>query len=227
MKLVYCPHCRGTASVKPCTNYCSNVMKGCLANQADLDPEWQNLIGKIQPFLYDTVEFRSPGGINRGALVQLPLKADLSLQPAELLNEWVRVYGVLLYRCSTISFIQLKLIGKIRHQLFMLHHDHRGFPGVKYDWFYYHFYYSCLQLPHLPQAHHVAHYFTFLVKSPTVSPHISLCNISESESCQRIKMCDRINIYLNVVINMASSSHRLTFPPDNYSFKGTNMTTYM
>ncbi|XP_059197906.1 glypican-1-like [Centropristis striata] len=44
MKLVYCPHCRGIASVKPCSNYCSNVMKGCLANQADLDPEWQNLI---------------------------------------------------------------------------------------------------------------------------------------------------------------------------------------
>ncbi|XP_045904921.1 glypican-1 [Micropterus dolomieu] len=44
MKLVYCPHCRGMASVKPCSNYCSNVMKGCLANQADLDPEWQNLI---------------------------------------------------------------------------------------------------------------------------------------------------------------------------------------
>lgn len=60
MKLVYCPHCHGIASVKPCSNYCSNVMKGCLANQADLDPEWQNLIGKIQPFLYDSVE--SPGG---------------------------------------------------------------------------------------------------------------------------------------------------------------------
>ncbi|KAK2835203.1 hypothetical protein Q5P01_015687 [Channa striata] len=44
MRLVYCPHCRGLASVKPCSNYCSNVMKGCLANQADLDPEWQNLI---------------------------------------------------------------------------------------------------------------------------------------------------------------------------------------
>ncbi|XP_068175539.1 glypican-1 [Antennarius striatus] len=44
MKLVYCPHCRGLAAVKPCSSYCSNVMKGCLANQADLDPEWQNLI---------------------------------------------------------------------------------------------------------------------------------------------------------------------------------------
>lgn len=47
MKLVYCPYCRGIAA-KPCSAYCSNVMKGCLANQADLDPEWQNLISKIQ-----------------------------------------------------------------------------------------------------------------------------------------------------------------------------------
>ncbi|XP_027883722.1 glypican-1-like [Xiphophorus couchianus] len=44
MKLVYCPHCRGLASVQPCSNYCSNVMKGCLANQADLNPVWQELI---------------------------------------------------------------------------------------------------------------------------------------------------------------------------------------
>lgn len=44
MKLVYCPHCRGLGSVKPCINYCKNVMKGCLANQADLDTEWQSLI---------------------------------------------------------------------------------------------------------------------------------------------------------------------------------------
>lgn len=44
MKLVYCPHCRGLASLTPCSNYCSNVMKGCLANQADLNSEWQSLI---------------------------------------------------------------------------------------------------------------------------------------------------------------------------------------
>ncbi|XP_036411794.1 glypican-1b [Colossoma macropomum] len=43
MKLTYCPQCRGVASAKPCSSYCRNVMKGCLANQADLDTEWKNL----------------------------------------------------------------------------------------------------------------------------------------------------------------------------------------
>lgn len=45
-KMLYCPFCQGMLEVKPCKNYCLNVMKGCLANQADLDPEWNQYIGK-------------------------------------------------------------------------------------------------------------------------------------------------------------------------------------
>ncbi|XP_063280829.1 glypican-4-like isoform X2 [Prinia subflava] len=40
LKMMYCPHCQGLVSVKPCYNYCFNVMRGCLANQGDLDAEW-------------------------------------------------------------------------------------------------------------------------------------------------------------------------------------------
>uniref|UniRef100_A0A3P9MI70 Glypican 6b n=1 Tax=Oryzias latipes TaxID=8090 RepID=A0A3P9MI70_ORYLA len=43
-KMVYCPFCQGMPAVKPCKNYCLNVMKGCLANQADLNPEWNQYI---------------------------------------------------------------------------------------------------------------------------------------------------------------------------------------
>ncbi|XP_034559349.1 glypican-1b [Notolabrus celidotus] len=43
MRMTYCPHCRSMASARPCANYCSNVMKGCLANQADLNTEWRHL----------------------------------------------------------------------------------------------------------------------------------------------------------------------------------------
>ncbi|KAM6918904.1 glypican-1-like [Xenentodon cancila] len=43
MKMTYCPQCRGMPSARPCANYCSNVMKGCLANQADLNTEWRHL----------------------------------------------------------------------------------------------------------------------------------------------------------------------------------------
>ncbi|KAJ7422199.1 Glypican-1 [Willisornis vidua] len=47
MKLMYCPHCRGMSSVRPCNNYCLNVVKGCLANQADLNTEWKYLMDSL------------------------------------------------------------------------------------------------------------------------------------------------------------------------------------
>ncbi|XP_061648211.1 glypican-6b isoform X1 [Phyllopteryx taeniolatus] len=43
-KMSYCPFCQGMPAIKPCKNYCLNVIKGCLANQADLDPEWNHYI---------------------------------------------------------------------------------------------------------------------------------------------------------------------------------------
>ncbi|XP_027465122.1 glypican-4 isoform X2 [Zalophus californianus] len=44
LKMLYCSHCQGLVSVKPCYNYCSNIMRGCLANQGDLEFEWNNFI---------------------------------------------------------------------------------------------------------------------------------------------------------------------------------------
>ncbi|XP_061581824.1 glypican-4 [Cololabis saira] len=43
-KMLYCPYCSGQVALKPCQNYCLNVMRGCLANQADLDTEWNNFL---------------------------------------------------------------------------------------------------------------------------------------------------------------------------------------
>ncbi|KAL0973619.1 hypothetical protein UPYG_G00207230 [Umbra pygmaea] len=44
MRQWYCPLCRGMPSLRPCHSLCLNVMKGCLANRADLDTEWNNFI---------------------------------------------------------------------------------------------------------------------------------------------------------------------------------------
>ncbi|KAL6117997.1 gpc4 [Pungitius sinensis] len=44
MKMLYCPYCSGQVALKPCQNYCLNVLRGCLANQADLDAEWNNFL---------------------------------------------------------------------------------------------------------------------------------------------------------------------------------------
>uniref|UniRef100_A0A665WNR7 Glypican 2 n=1 Tax=Echeneis naucrates TaxID=173247 RepID=A0A665WNR7_ECHNA len=47
MRQWYCPLCRGVPSLRPCHSLCLNVMKGCLANQADLDTEWNNFIDAL------------------------------------------------------------------------------------------------------------------------------------------------------------------------------------
>ncbi|XP_072542817.1 glypican-6b isoform X2 [Salminus brasiliensis] len=43
-RMLYCPSCQGMTAAKPCRTYCLNVLKGCLVNQADVDPEWTNYI---------------------------------------------------------------------------------------------------------------------------------------------------------------------------------------
>ncbi|XP_043933206.1 glypican-2 [Protopterus annectens] len=47
MRMTYCPLCRGMPTLKSCNGFCRNVMKGCLANQADLDIEWNNFIDSL------------------------------------------------------------------------------------------------------------------------------------------------------------------------------------
>ncbi|CAL8403338.1 unnamed protein product [Boreogadus saida] len=39
-KMLFCPYCSGLPGLRPCNNFCLNVMRGCLANEADLDTEW-------------------------------------------------------------------------------------------------------------------------------------------------------------------------------------------
>ncbi|XP_032387229.1 glypican-1b [Etheostoma spectabile] len=61
MRMTYCPHCRGMASARPCANYCSNVMKGCLANQADLNTEWRHL---AETMMQVAGRFNGPSGVD-------------------------------------------------------------------------------------------------------------------------------------------------------------------
>uniref|UniRef100_UPI0037E7E9AD glypican-1b n=1 Tax=Semicossyphus pulcher TaxID=241346 RepID=UPI0037E7E9AD len=68
MRMTYCPHCRGMASARPCANYCSNVMKGCLANQADLNTEWRHL---AETMMQVADRFDGPSGVD-SVILSLP-----------------------------------------------------------------------------------------------------------------------------------------------------------
>ncbi|KAI8514275.1 peptidyl-dipeptidase inhibitor, partial [Branchiostoma belcheri] len=48
LKFKYCSHCQGKPLIKPCGNYCMNVMRGCLASVTDINPHWNSYIDVMQ-----------------------------------------------------------------------------------------------------------------------------------------------------------------------------------
>lgn len=46
--LLYCPHCRALTTVRPCSGYCVNVVRGCTAPVAELDNPWSDAVGSME-----------------------------------------------------------------------------------------------------------------------------------------------------------------------------------
>ncbi|XP_066239799.1 glypican-5 [Saccopteryx leptura] len=48
LRMQYCPHCQGLTLSKPCMGYCLNVVRGCLAHMAELNPHWHTYIRSLE-----------------------------------------------------------------------------------------------------------------------------------------------------------------------------------
>ncbi|XP_060690313.1 glypican-5b isoform X1 [Hemiscyllium ocellatum] len=70
VKMQYCSHCHGLTLIKPCVAYCLNVMRGCLANVADVDPHWQAYISNLNEL---TSIITGPQGVELALLRVAPL----------------------------------------------------------------------------------------------------------------------------------------------------------
>lgn len=46
MRMLYCSHCSGELTAKPCGNFCLNVIKGCLAYHVEMEQVWNQYLGK-------------------------------------------------------------------------------------------------------------------------------------------------------------------------------------
>ncbi|XP_022666689.1 glypican-1-like isoform X3 [Varroa destructor] len=55
-RMFYCPTCRGLYDLHPCISFCLNVMRGCFAPWADLDPAWSSLVDKTTLLLKKSQE---------------------------------------------------------------------------------------------------------------------------------------------------------------------------
>ncbi|XP_056319225.1 glypican-5a isoform X1 [Danio aesculapii] len=48
LRMSYCPHCQALTSSKPCMGYCLNVVRGCLANLAEVDTHWREFVRSLE-----------------------------------------------------------------------------------------------------------------------------------------------------------------------------------
>ncbi|XP_066513288.1 glypican-6a [Hoplias malabaricus] len=94
MKMLYCPYCGGFLGLRPCGNYCQNVMKGCLANQADLDPEWNLFIDAML-----LVAERLEGPFNIEAVME-PIDVKISEAIMNLQDNSIQVSGKVFQGCG-------------------------------------------------------------------------------------------------------------------------------
>jgi len=46
-KMTSCPACQGLPAIRPCSGYCQNVMKGCLAYHTELSDSWDKYIDNL------------------------------------------------------------------------------------------------------------------------------------------------------------------------------------
>lgn len=79
-------------TVKPCYNYCSNIMRGCLANQGDLDVEWNNFIGEQAINVFVSLK-----------IVQLPATRNIVIVRYEIFVQYLMFASVVsVFKVHTI-----------------------------------------------------------------------------------------------------------------------------
>ncbi|XP_017312315.1 glypican-6a isoform X1 [Ictalurus punctatus] len=93
-RMLYCPYCGGFVDLKPCRSYCQNVMKGCLANQADLDPEWNVFIDSML-----LVAERLKGPFNIEAVME-PIDLKISEAIMTMQENSIQVSGKVFQGCG-------------------------------------------------------------------------------------------------------------------------------
>ncbi|UYV73275.1 GPC4 [Cordylochernes scorpioides] len=84
MRMTYCPHCYGEPQLPPCPSYCMNVLRGCLAYHADLDPNWNLFVdlGRhipghlLWPTIHATPDYRLGAGVSTEAMVTLAFQLE-------------------------------------------------------------------------------------------------------------------------------------------------------
>ncbi|KAL4635756.1 glypican-5-like [Arapaima gigas] len=73
LKMLYCPHCQGLTHSRPCTGYCLNVMRGCLASVAEVDAHWREFVHSLEEV---SASMQGPLDLEQALLSVRPLVAE-------------------------------------------------------------------------------------------------------------------------------------------------------
>lgn len=123
VKMVYCSHCRGLTLIKPCSGYCLNVMRGCLASVSELDQPWRRYVSLLEQLTHATAGHHSlelallgvRGHVNEallyaqlhGPLITATVSAKLNQQLARRTNRDIICFSMYALAMSSV------LIGKL------------------------------------------------------------------------------------------------------------------
>lgn len=88
-KMQHCGACKGYAE-KPCTNYCVNVIKGCLHYVHEFDTEWENFA-----IAMDKVAERLLGSFNIVMVVE-PINIKISEAIMNFQVSWMNSWNKIL-----------------------------------------------------------------------------------------------------------------------------------
>ncbi|XP_013778291.1 glypican-5-like [Limulus polyphemus] len=59
VSMTYCAYCQNSMAEKPCTGYCLNVARGCLAQVAELDHPWSEFITGIELIISGMLDYHN------------------------------------------------------------------------------------------------------------------------------------------------------------------------
>jgi hypothetical protein len=93
-RLRYCSHCQGHVDVRPCRNYCYNVLRGCLATVGEVDRHWDEFVDAVHAL---TVNMRGAYNIEY-ALREFPSRISEAIMHS--LESTHKFYVQVLNRCG-------------------------------------------------------------------------------------------------------------------------------
>lgn len=124
MKMTYCPHCQGLPDLKPCNNYCMNVMKGCLAYHAEIDNDWNTYIESMIN-LADRIE----GSFNIESVVE-PINIKISEAIMNFQENGVQVSEKIFENCRKPPLGKRDVSRELHHETVKFsRHDVAGQPS--------------------------------------------------------------------------------------------------